>query len=198
MSNESKSGAVDRVTHAAGKVAGEVADRLAPLRVAGWRAIGTREGAVVRAIRKVNDALGRPLAPADELADRRAFARGYRAEGTTPPATPASLPVRPERSATEGSAESKGQSSQAAPVLVYFMDKQKRDVPKLTDILDTNGVPYKLASLEEDPAAQAAVRRDSKGFRLPLVFIAGDCVGGREQLLNLAATGQLEKLVFGA
>lgn len=170
------------------RVAGQVADRLAPLRAAGWRALGKRDGAVVSVIRKVNDALGRPLAPADELDDRRAFARGYRADGTTPPAAaPAAAPAPKARAAGE-----------AAPVLVYFMDKQKRDVPKLTDILETQGIPYKLASLEEDPAAQAAVRRDSKGFRLPLVFIAGECVGGREQLLNLGATGELKKLVFGA
>jgi hypothetical protein len=160
-------------------MAGQVADRLAPLRVAGWRAIGAREGAVVRAIRKVNDALGRPLAPADELDDRRAFARGYRAED----AVAAAVPARPR--------------GEAAPVLVYYMDKQKRDVTKLTDILEGHGIPYKLASLEEDPAAQAAIRRDSKGLRLPLVFIAGDCIGGREHLLNLGKAG-LEKLVFGA
>ena len=82
-------------------------------------------------------------------------------------------------------------------MLVYFLDKQRRDVPRLTEILDSHGVPYKLASLEEDPAAQAAIRRDSNGHRLPLVFIAGECVGGREQLLNLGNTGQLKKLVFG-
>jgi|JI10StandDraft_1071094.scaffolds.fasta_scaffold178507_2 glutaredoxin len=170
---------------AAERALGRVADRLAPLRAAGWRALGSRDGAVVSAIRKVNDALGRPLAPADELADRRAFARGYRAEGTTPPATPVA-------------AAAAGPSvAEPAPVLVYFLDKQRRDVPRLTEILDSHGVPYKLASLEEDPAAQAAIRRDSNGHRLPLVFIAGECVGGREQLLNLGNTGQLKKLVFG-
>ena len=169
-------------------VAGRVADRLAPLRDAGWRALGQREGAVVSVIRKVNDALGRPLAPADELDDRRAFARGYRAEGTVPP------PAAPAPAKAPATARAAGE---AAPVLVYFLDKQRRDVPRLTEILESHGVPYKLASLEEDPAAQAAVRRDSKGFRLPLVFIAGECIGGREQLLNLGNTGELKKLVFG-
>ena len=174
---------------AAGRMADKVADRLAPLRDAGWRALGAREGAVVSVIRKVNDALGRPLAPADELDDRRAFARGYRAEGTSPPAS------APAPAAVAAKAASTGE---AAPVLIYFLDKQKRDVPRLIEILEAHRVPYKLASLEEDPAAQAAIRRDSKGFRLPLVFIAGECVGGREQLLNLGNTGALKKLVFGA
>jgi hypothetical protein len=165
MAGGSDDRAADRVAQAAGRVAGEVADRLAPLRAAGWRALGRGEGAVARAVRRANDALGRPLAPADELADRRAFARGYR--DREPGASPASA--------------SAGARREAAPVLVYFMDKQRRDLPKITDILDSHGVPYQLASLEEDPAAHAAVRRDSRGLRLPLVFIAGDCVGGREQ-----------------
>ena len=173
--------------NAAERALGHVVERLAPLRAAGWRAL-ERDSAVVSVIRRVNDALGRPLAPAEELDDRRAFARGYRAEGTTPPAAaPATL------------AKATGPSVAApAPVLVYFMDKQRRDAARLAEILDGHNVPYKMASLEDDPAAQAAIRRDSKGFRLPLVFIAGECVGGREQLLNLGNTGALKKLVFGA
>ncbi len=82
--------------------------------------------------------------------------------------------------------------------IVDFLDKQRRDATRLTEILDGHGIPYKLASREDDPAALAAVRRDSKGHRLPLVFIAGECVGGREHLVNLGNTGQLKKLVFGA
>jgi hypothetical protein len=50
----------------------------------------------------------------------------------------------------------------------------------------------------DDPAAQAAIRRDSGGTRLPVVFIAGDCVGGRVELVNLAASGELKRRVFGA
>ena len=61
-----------------------------------------------------------------------------------------------------------------------------------------NGVPYQVMNIQEDPAAQSAVRRDSKGQRLPVVFIAGECVGGREALINLANTGELKRKVFGA
>lgn len=78
------------------------------------------------------------------------------------------------------------------------MDKQKRDVSKLTDILDANGITYTTTNIQEDPAAQFAVRRDSKGMRLPVVFVAGDCVGGREQLVNAATSGELKKKVFGS
>lgn len=152
------------------------------LRAAGWRAIAERSGAVGEAARRVNQRLGRPLAPAEELADRRDFAAGY-----TRAAAPAPTPPAPPATATE-----------PAPVVIYFLDKQRRDVPRLTEILEAHGVSYRLASLEDDPAAQAAIRRDSGGTRLPVVFIAGDCVGGRVELVNLAASGELKRRVFGA
>lgn len=130
--------------------------------------------------RKANEALGRPLADEAELADRRAFeARA---------AAPAAAPAASTRPAAQ---------REAAPVVVYHMDKTRRDAVKLTEILDGAGIPYKVMNIQEDPAAQMAVRRDSKGFRLPLVFIAGEVVGGRSELTNLAASGELTKKVFG-
>ncbi|MEZ4402128.1 MAG: glutaredoxin domain-containing protein [Kofleriaceae bacterium] len=152
------------------------------VRAAGWRALAG-DGPLASTARQWNDKLGRPLASPEELADRRAFAAGYTAASaaaqatTTPAPAPTARPV--------------------APVIIYFLDKQRRDVPRLTEILDSHHIPYKEMSLEDDPAAQAAVRRDSAGYRLPVVFIAGDCVGGRVELLNLANTGELARRVFG-
>jgi glutaredoxin-related protein len=133
-------------------------------------------------VRKANEALGRPLADEAELGDRRAFA----ARVIAPAAAVATKASPPPPAAGE-----------SAPVLVYHMEKQKRDVSKLTDILDANGITYKVMNIQEDPAAQYAVRRDSKGLRLPVVFIAGECIGGREHLVNAATTGELKKKVFG-
>jgi glutaredoxin len=129
--------------------------------------------------RKANEALGRPLADEAELADRRAFE-----ERTAAPlaATPAARPPA---------------QRDAAPVIVYHMDKTRRDAVKLTEVLDGAGIPYKVMNIQEDPAAQMAVRRDSKGHRLPVVFIAGEVVGGRSELTNLATSGELHKKVFG-
>jgi glutaredoxin-related protein len=133
--------------------------------------------------RKANDALGRPFADEAELEDRREFeARQTKTGATSAPAAAA-----PKATA----------SGEAAPVIVYYMEKQKRDVSKLTDILDANGIKYTVTNIQEDPAAQYAVKRDSKGLRLPVVFVAGDCVGGREQLVNAASSGELKKKVFG-
>lgn len=153
-------------------------DSLDRVRVAGWRAIAGGAGPLASTARKVNEALGRPLAPADELADRRQFAAGY-AEGAPAGDGGRSAPT-------------------AAPVFVYyFKDKQWRDAAKLTEVLEANGVPYQLVNLDGDEATQAAVRRDAKGRGGPLCFIAGDCVGGRAELVNLAQGGELARRVFG-
>jgi len=135
-------------------------------------------GKVGESIRKANDALGRPLADEGELAERRAF------DTKSTAAAPAPAPA-PEQ-------------GEAAPVIVYHMDKTRRDAQKLTDVLDANGITYKVTNIQEDPAAQYAVRRDSEGKRLPVVFIAGECLGGREELVNAATSGELKKKVFGA
>jgi len=133
-------------------------------------------GKVGDAARRANMALGRPLADADELADRRAFADRTSANAPMPPVDKA--------------------KGDAAPVIVYHMDKTRRDAQKLVDMLEAEKVPHQVSNIQEDPAAQMAVRRDSKGFRLPVVFIAGEAVGGRAELSNLIASGELKKKVF--
>ena len=136
-------------------------------------------GKVGDVVRKANDALGRPLADEHELEDRRAFASAVPGGVAVTVASPAPA------------------STETAPVIVYHMDKTRRDAQKLTDILDANGIAYKVTNIQEDPAAQYAVKRDSEGKRLPVVFIAGECLGGREELVNAASSGELKKKVFG-
>ena len=154
-------------------------DRLDRLRAEAHRAIDKLPGKAGEIARKANETFGRPLADATELADRRAFeARSAAASAPSP---------------TAG-----GKPREAAPVIVYHMDKTRRDAGRLTEILDGVGIPYKVMNIQEDAAAQMAVRRDSKGFRLPVVFIAGEAIGGRAELSNLAASGALKKKVFGS
>jgi glutaredoxin-related protein len=159
-------------------MASNLRDRLDSLRAGAHRAIDKLPGKAGELARKANAVLGRPLADEAELADRRAF------EARTAE-TAAAAPVKSQA------------QREAAPVVVYHMDKTRRDAVKLTEILDGAGIPYKVMNIQEDPAAQMAVRRDSKGFRLPLVFIAGEAVGGRSELTNLATSGELSKKVFG-
>ena len=127
---------------------------------------------------RANAALGRPLAPAEELADRRQFEAGYVAAEAV--AAPAASSKR-----------------DAAPVIVYHLDKHRRDLPRLTQVLDAGEIPYRVMNLEGDPATLAAVRRDAGGRKLPLVFIAGECIGAREELNVLDRSGELKKKVWG-
>jgi glutaredoxin-related protein len=151
-----------------------VADRI---RAKAHAALGRVPGKAGDLVRKANDALGRPLADEAELEDRRRFAAKKDAVKVV------SKPVDANR--------------EVAPVIVYHMDKTRRDASKLTDMLDAEKVPYQLSNLQEDPAAQMAVRRDSKGHRLPVLFIAGEVIGGRAELSNLITTGELKRKVFG-
>ena len=157
-----------------------IADRI---RAKAHAALERVPGSVGDKLRRANEALGRPFAAESELEERREFEARQSKTGSAAPA-PAAAP----KPAAAG---------EAAPVIVYYMEKQKRDVSKLTDILDANGIKYTITNIQEDPAAQYAVKRDSKGLRLPVVFVAGDCVGGREQLVNAASSGELKKKVFG-
>ena len=136
--------------------------------------------------RRANDALGRPLADEAELAERRAF----ESRGAQDRAQPAAAQAQPAAASSPG--------KEPAPVVIYHMDKSRRDALKLTELLDGAGIPYRISNIQEDPAAQMAVRRDSKGFRLPVVFIAGEPIGGRAELLNLQTSGELKKKVFGS
>jgi glutaredoxin-related protein len=147
------------------------------LRARAHAALDKLPGRAGELVRKANDALGRPLANESELADRRAFA------SRTVTAVAAAATPAPQTA--------------VAPVIVYHMDKTRRDATKLTDMLDAEKVPYQVSNIQEDAAAQMAVRRDSKGHRLPVVFIAGEVVGGRAELSNLIASGELTKKVFG-
>ena len=147
-------------------------------RAFGW--IERAPGRIGDVARRANDALGRPLASAEELRDRRDFEAGYEspASGTGP-------------------GTGMGTGREAAPVIVYHLDKHRRDIPRFTQVLDGAEIPYRVMNLEGDPATQAAVRRDSGGRKLPLVFVAGECVGGREELNALDRSGELKKKVWG-
>ena len=152
--------------------------KLDGLRARAHAALAKVPGRMGERLRDLNETLGRPLADDHELADRRAFeARVGGAQSMAPAAA-----------ATK---------REAAPVIVYHMDKTRRDAEKLADMLAAENVPYRASNLQEDAAAQMAVRRDSKGFRLPVVFIAGEPIGGRAELSNLIASGELKKRVFG-
>jgi glutaredoxin len=167
------------------------------LRARAHGSLGRLSGPLGARLRDLNEAFGRPLASSDELADRRAFEQGL--------ASPASMsaPSAPDAvasavaSAPDAAATAPAAGKVAAPVIVYHLDKHRSQLSRLTQTLDAADIPYRILSLEGDPATQSAVRRDSNNRKLPLVFIAGECVGGREELHALERSGGLLKKVWG-
>jgi hypothetical protein len=160
---------LDQLRHKAyGVLASSRGDRIPPVK---WAR---------SALRYANDVVGRPLAPREELEERRAFE---------------------ERRATERAAES-GQNGvrtarEPAPVVVFHTDKQPRELARLEEHLTGAGVTYKVRDISDDEAAIAATRRDSGGHGFPVAFVAGDPIGGPQEVAALARSGKLTELVFG-
>ena len=89
------------------------------IRARAFSLIDRAPGKVGDLARKANEALGRPLADEAELEDRRAFAsRGGATVTTASKPVPSGEPV-----------------VATAPVIVYHMDKTRRDAVNSTDSL---------------------------------------------------------------
>ena len=169
------------------------------LRAKAHGSLGKLPGRFGEKLRDLNESMGRPLASSDELAERRAFEQGL--------ASPAGASLGGDaRSAATKAAAAAASSAAgvttadgriAAPVVVYHLDKHRSQLPRLTQTLDGADIPYRILNLEGDSATQGSIKRDSNNRKLPLVFIAGECVGGRDELHALERSGELKKKVWG-
>lgn len=152
------------------------------LRTLGDRALSSTAGdrfRPVKVLREVlgtaNDLAGRPLCSDEELRRRRA--RRQAASATSP---------------TEGAP-----SREAAPVMVYFAGRDHRTLKKVEELLGARGVPYKVLDCTDDEAMLSWATTQSHGAEFPLVFIAGELVGGLRELVRLDVNGALKRRVFG-
>jgi hypothetical protein len=129
--------------------------------------------------RRLNVALGSPLASPDDLA-RRADARArlgqLRAKGAK--------------------RESLGRI--AAPVLVYFeKDRNVRELTRIEELLAAKGHEFKRLDVAGDEATIEFVKLQAKCERddLPIVFVADRAVGRYDDLVRSDVSGELERLV---
>lgn len=129
--------------------------------------------------RRLNVALGSPLAPREELARRdeaRARLAGLRAAG-----------ARQEKTRGE-----------AAPVLVYFeKDRNVRELLRIEELLAARGFAFKRLDVAGDEATIEFVKLQAKCERddLPVVFVADRAVGGYDALVRADVSGELARLV---
>jgi glutaredoxin len=116
-----------------------------------------------------NDLLGRPFCTQAELDERRATHVG------------AAAATRRE----------------AAPVMLYFDGKDHRTKKKIEDLLKGKEIPFKLLDVTDDEATRSWATTQAKQLEFPLLFIAGEPVGGLHELTQLDVNGELVRRVFG-
>jgi glutaredoxin-related protein len=126
---------------------------------------------VVReALGTANDLVGRPFCSAAELATRRA------------PTAQAAAPMARE----------------AAPVMLYFDGRDHRTKKKMEELLAARGIGFSVLDVSADEATRSWAVTAAKLDELPLVFIAGQPIGGLHELTQLDVNGELKRRVFGA
>lgn len=150
-----------------GALYAETGNRLPPLR---W----TRQ-----ALRLANELLGQPLCSQDELARReQAIAQ-------------AEQRVAEERQGSQTSRR------EAAPVALYVTDQDHRTPKKIEDIFKGRDIPYTVLDVTDDEVSRSWALTQAKKAEFPLVFIAGEPVGGIDEVMQADVRGELVKKVFG-
>ena len=119
-----------------------------------------------------NDLAGRPFCTQAELDRRR-----KRGQGAHPTAAPA--------------------AKEPAPVMVYFDGQDHRTLKKVEDLLKARAIPYKMLDCTDDESTRAWATAASHMHEFPIVFIAGESVGGLHELTQLDVNGILKKRVYG-
>jgi glutaredoxin-related protein len=152
-----------------GALVSEVGNKLPPLR---W----TRQ-----ALSFVNDLAGRPLCSEEELARREAELEALRTEVQARRTGGPFQVVRPE----------------PAPVVLYVSDQDHRTRKRIEDILKGREIPYLVNDVTDDESSRSWALTRAHKTELPLLFIAGEPVGGLDEVMQLDVTGELLKRVFG-
>ncbi len=145
----------------------ERGNRLPPLR---W----TRQ-----ALRFANDLLGQPLCSAAELQRRE------------------QLVAEAAARVAEEQAGSQAATREAAPVALYVTDQDHRTPKKIEDIFKGRDIPYTVLDVTDDEVSRSWALTQAKRSEFPLVFIAGEPIGGLDDVMQADVRGELTKKVFG-
>jgi glutaredoxin-related protein len=138
----------------------------------------------------MNDMVGRPLAPVDELRERREYEERRRVR-----IAQAQLAAANAEEALNAAGAARGRD--AAPVIVYVDAQSHRDAKRIADVFRGRDIPFTELSVVEDGATRSWVETTARTRELPVVFVAGKPVGGYDALVQLDVQGELERLVWG-
>jgi glutaredoxin-related protein len=156
-----------------GLVYADAGNKLPPLR---W----TRS-----ALRFANDLLGRPICSQEELDRRQADL------------TAAEAALSEEQSVPEKRQSATAPKRDAAPVVMYITDQDMRTRKKLEDILKGRDIPFLVNDVTDDESSRSWALTQAKATEFPLVFVAGEPLGGLDEVMQLDVRGELVKKVFG-
>jgi hypothetical protein len=132
--------------------------------------------------RRLNLALGLPLATEEDLAER-ARARAKLEELRAATAAP------------------KGATRIAAPVFVYFeTGRNVRELTRIEEVLAAKSLRWTRLDVREDEATLDFVLRTAgcEADELPVVFVAERPVGNYQALVRADVSGELDRLINGA
>jgi glutaredoxin len=102
-----------------------------------------------------------------------------------------------ERRQAHAAAASDPAKRDAAPVMLYFDGKDHRTKKKIEELLAAKSIAFSVLDVTDDEATRSWASAAAKQTEFPLVFIAGEPVGGLHELTQLDVNGQLVKRVFG-
>ena len=151
-----------------------VTDRL---RTAVHEALASNRGDDLRAVKLLREVLG----TANDLAGR-------------PFCTQAELQERRGGGPRNGSAVRR----EPAPVMLYFDGKDHRTKKKMEELLAGKEIPFKVLDVTDDEATRSWATTQAKQLEFPLLFVAGEAVGGLHELTQLDVNGELARRVFGS
>jgi glutaredoxin len=126
---------------------------------------------VVReALATANDLVGRPFRTTSELAARRH---------------------------SNGNGNGHSAKREAAPVMVYFDGKDHRTRKKIEELLKGREIRYQVLDVTDDESTRSWAITAAKQTEFPLVFVAGEAIGGLHELTQADVNGVLTQKVFG-
>jgi glutaredoxin len=91
-----------------------------------------------------------------------------------------------------------GVKREAAPVMLYFDGKDHRTKKKIEELLKAKEIPFRVLDVTDDEATRSWATTQAKQIEFPLLFVAGEPIGGLHEVTQLDVNGDLIRRVFGA
>ncbi|MCC7000300.1 MAG: glutaredoxin [Deltaproteobacteria bacterium] len=100
--------------------------------------------------------------------------------------------------AAVSAAASAAAGREAAPVMLYMDWNSRHDLKRITEVLISAGIKWQELDVTEDESTRAWVKANGGVEDLPVLFVAGEAIGGYQEVAQADVTGELGRKVFGA